>query len=195
MTVFKRYLQTTLVLIGILFGMVSCKTEKSNTMETNDSVKDTLSITILQTADIHGQLDTHPELFWENEKVVFKNRGGLANIKTLFDQERVKNPNRTIIVDGGDLIQGSGYTALSEGKAFALANPARDGPAGPDASAEADDGMGISDLQFDILHELKEEVAKAAPYGQWLRDNLFDAQDLPWHQNWESRRIGNDEGR
>ncbi|EIJ37607.1 5'-nucleotidase/2',3'-cyclic phosphodiesterase-like hydrolase [Galbibacter orientalis DSM 19592] len=116
MTVFKRYLQTTLVLIGILFGMVSCKTEKSNTMETNDSVKDTLSITILQTADIHGQLDTHPELFWENEKVVFKNRGGLANIKTLFDQERVKNPNRTIIVDGGDLIQGSGYTALSEGK-------------------------------------------------------------------------------
>ena len=116
MTVFKRYLQTTLVLIGILFGMVSCKTEKSNAMKSNDSVKDTLRITILQTADIHGQLDTHPELFWENEKVVFKNRGGLANIKTLFDQERVKNPNRTIIVDGGDLIQGSGYTALSEGK-------------------------------------------------------------------------------
>jgi len=96
--------------------MVSCKTEKSNTMENNDSVKDTLSITILQTADIHGQLDTHPELFWENEKVVFKNRGGLANIKTLFERERQKNPNRTIIVDGGDLIQGSGYTALSEGK-------------------------------------------------------------------------------
>ncbi|MEH6704465.1 MAG: bifunctional metallophosphatase/5'-nucleotidase [Galbibacter orientalis] len=116
MTVFKRYLQTTLVLIGILFGMVSCKTEKSNAMKSNDSVKDTLRITILQTADIHGQLDTHPELFWENEKVVFKNRGGLANIKTLFDRERQKNPNRTIIVDGGDLIQGSGYTALSEGK-------------------------------------------------------------------------------
>jgi 5'-nucleotidase len=116
MTVFKRYLQTTFVLIGILIGMVSCKTEKSNAMKSNDSVKDTLRITILQTADIHGQLDTHPELFWENEKVVFKNRGGLANIKTLFDRERQKNPNRTIIVDGGDLIQGSGYTALSEGK-------------------------------------------------------------------------------
>ena len=116
MMLFKKYLSTTFVLIGILFGMVSCKTEKSNAMKSNDSVKDTLRITILQTADIHGQLDTHPELFWENEKVVFKNRGGLANIKTLFDRERQKNPNRTIIVDGGDLIQGSGYTALSEGK-------------------------------------------------------------------------------
>ncbi|WP_456866133.1 bifunctional metallophosphatase/5'-nucleotidase [Galbibacter sp. BG1] len=115
MVLFRKYLIATFVIIGILLVM-ACKTEKSNTMETNDSVKDTLSITILQTADIHGQLDTHPELFWENEKVVFKNRGGLANIKTLFDQERVKNPNRTIIVDGGDLIQGSGYTALSEGK-------------------------------------------------------------------------------
>ena len=40
----------------------------------------------------------------------------MANIKTLFKMERQKNPNRTIIVDGGDLIQGSGYTALSEGK-------------------------------------------------------------------------------
>ncbi|MBT0606732.1 bifunctional metallophosphatase/5'-nucleotidase [Aequorivita echinoideorum] len=113
---FKKYLVKAFLVMGIIFGMVSCKTEKSNAVETNESVKDTLSITILQTADIHGQLDTHPELFWENEKVVFKNRGGLANIKTLFDQERVKNPNRTIIVDGGDLIQGSGYTALSEGK-------------------------------------------------------------------------------
>jgi len=73
---------------------------------------------VLQTADIHGQLDTHPELFWENEEIVFKNRGGLANIKALFERERKMNPGKTLIVDGGDLIQGSGYAALSEGKAI-----------------------------------------------------------------------------
>lgn len=116
MIVFKKYLIETFAIMGILLVLVSCKTEKPNAMENNDSVKDTLSITILQTSDIHGQLDTHPELFWENEKIVFKDRGGLANIKAIFDRERQKNPNRTIIVDGGDLIQGSGYTALSEGK-------------------------------------------------------------------------------
>jgi len=112
----KRTIITTASLLGILLVTVACKTEKSNTMEDTSTLKDTLSITILQTADIHGQLDTHPELFWENEKIVFKDRGGLANIKTLFERERQKNPKRTIIVDGGDLIQGSGYTALSEGK-------------------------------------------------------------------------------
>ncbi|WP_234416262.1 bifunctional metallophosphatase/5'-nucleotidase [Flagellimonas amoyensis] len=114
-TTYSNILQA-ISLIAILVLTIGCKTEKSNKMDSPDRAKDTLSITVLQTADIHGQLDTHPELFWENEKIVFKDRGGLANIKTLFEQERKKNPKRTIIVDGGDLIQGSGYTALSEGK-------------------------------------------------------------------------------
>lgn len=112
----NRNIITTVCILGILLVTVACKTEKSITIEDSATSMDTLTITILQTADIHGQLDTHPELFWENEKVVFKNRGGLANIKTLFEQERQKNPDRTIIVDGGDLIQGSGYTALSKGQ-------------------------------------------------------------------------------
>jgi len=84
----------------------------------NRSKMDTVSITILQTADIHGQLDSHTELFREDGQIVFKERGGLAHIKNLFDDERAKNPERTIIVDGGDLIQGSGYAALSEGTIF-----------------------------------------------------------------------------
>ncbi len=116
MITIKKNILAAFCLLGILVVSVSCKSEKSPTEKSNITEKDTLSITILQTADIHGQLDTHPELFWENDQVVFKDRGGLANIKTLFDEERDKNPNRTIIVDGGDLIQGSGYAALSEGK-------------------------------------------------------------------------------
>src|SRR5690554_3177314 len=76
------------------------------------------TITILQTADIHGQLDKHQELFVEKGDVVFKERGGLSVIKTIFEKERAKNPGRTIVVDGGDLIQGSGYAAASEGKIF-----------------------------------------------------------------------------
>ena len=74
-------------------------------------------ITILQTADIHGQVYPHSELFWENEEISFKTLGGLANIKTIFDQEREANPN-TIVLDGGDFIQGSAVAALSRGDAF-----------------------------------------------------------------------------
>ncbi len=109
------------ILSLILLAFVSCKNKTSSkeklvaeNLPKTESKKDTISINILQTADIHGQLDAHPELFWENNQIVFKERGGLAHIKTLFDQERAKNKN-TIIVDGGDLIQGSGYTALSKG--------------------------------------------------------------------------------
>lgn len=112
---FRSKLLITFGLIGTFIIIISFKTEKTH-KSSNQTVKDTLSITVLQTADIHGQLDTHPELFWENEEIVFKNRGGLANIKTLFERERKMNPGKTLIVDGGDLIQGSGYAALSEGK-------------------------------------------------------------------------------
>jgi 5'-nucleotidase len=103
-----------LSIIGVLILSAGFSSQKEIS-RTDENLEDTLKVTILQTADIHGQLDTHPELFREEGEIVFKDRGGLAQIKTLFDQERQKNPN-TIIVDGGDLIQGSGYAALSKGK-------------------------------------------------------------------------------
>ena len=107
----------TLIALAGLTMFYSCGNKSGdNKGEITGKTGDTLKITILQTADIHGQLDPHPELFWENEEIVFKERGGLANIKTLFDEERKKNPGKTIIVDGGDLIQGSGYVAHSKGE-------------------------------------------------------------------------------
>lgn len=75
-------------------------------------------ITILQTADIHAYLNTHSELFVENDSIVFRNAGGLANIKTLAESVLHENPDRTVFIDGGDLIQGSGESVHSEGKIF-----------------------------------------------------------------------------
>lgn len=76
------------------------------------------TITILQTADMHGQLLPHQEMFIEHGKFVFKQRGGLANVQTIFKRAKAENPGGTVIVDGGDLIQGSAVAALSEGKAI-----------------------------------------------------------------------------
>tara|TARA_R110000851_G_scaffold190370_1_gene340963 strand:+ start:273899 stop:275554 length:1656 start_codon:yes stop_codon:yes gene_type:complete len=111
-----KYIIPLIGLVAVLAWKSPSIIEKS---EFNSHKQDTLKITILQTADIHGQMDPHPELFWENEEIVFKERGGLAQIKTLFDRERAKNPGKTFIVDGGDLIQGSGYVAFSEGEVMA----------------------------------------------------------------------------
>ncbi len=75
-------------------------------------------ITILQTADIHAYLNPHAELFVENDSIVFRDAGGLASIKTLVEQIRRENPEGTVFIDGGDLIQGSGESVRSEGKVF-----------------------------------------------------------------------------
>lgn len=73
------------------------------------------TITILQTADIHGQLPPHQEFFIEGGEFRFKERGGVAHIQTIFKQVKAQNPGGTVIVDGGDLIQGSAIAALTEG--------------------------------------------------------------------------------
>ncbi|MFC5269431.1 bifunctional metallophosphatase/5'-nucleotidase [Adhaeribacter terreus] len=79
---------------------------------------DIKTVTILQTADIHGQVEPHQEFFVDNGQFKFKTRGGLAHIQTIFKHIKAENPGGTVIVDGGDLIQGSAIAALTEGKAF-----------------------------------------------------------------------------
>ncbi len=81
-------------------------------------MKQEQTITILQTADIHAYLNPHEDLFVEDNAVVFRQTGGLANIKTLVETVRKENPEGTLFVDGGDLIQGSGESVLSQGEIF-----------------------------------------------------------------------------
>jgi S-sulfosulfanyl-L-cysteine sulfohydrolase len=75
-------------------------------------------LTILHTADIHAQLTTHDEFFWEDGKPVFRRRGGLATLRTMIDTLRRQNPGNTLLVDGGDCFQGSGVASLSMGRAI-----------------------------------------------------------------------------
>ncbi len=103
-----RTIITMVVVLAMAITITSCDNKNKNKV----------TITILQTADIHGQLDTHEEMFVEDNKVVFRKRGGMANIKSLFDAERANNPGRTVVIDAGDLIQGSGYAVSSEGRIF-----------------------------------------------------------------------------
>ena len=75
-------------------------------------------ISLLHTADIHAQLYTHDEFFWENGKAVYKPRGGMAVLKTMLQTIRKENPGHTLLIDGGDCFQGGGVAALSEGRAI-----------------------------------------------------------------------------
>ena len=75
------------------------------------------TISILQTTDVHCQIHPHDELFWENEKAVFRKTGGYAYIATLLKELKKKNPN-TYTIDTGDMFQGSELSVETTGAAF-----------------------------------------------------------------------------
>ena len=72
--------------------------------------------TLLHTSDIHAQLRTHDEFFWEKGKAVYKKRGGMAVLKTMLHSLKADNPGNTLLIDGGDCFQGGGVAALTEGR-------------------------------------------------------------------------------
>ena len=105
------------VIIGIAllsYYLITSKKAKSQNTDSN-----TTTITILHTADIHGQLEVHDEMLYLNDEITFKKLGGLSHMKTLFNNVRAENPDATLTLDGGDYIQGAAVAALSKGRAFA----------------------------------------------------------------------------
>ena len=105
-----------ILLLGL--GLLSSCSSSSQQGAATSASDGTDTISILQTADLHGQLKLHDEFFWEDGKMVFEKRGGLAYIRSLFDSVKAQNPEGTLILDGGDMIQGGAVAALSDGAAF-----------------------------------------------------------------------------
>ena len=75
------------------------------------------TLTLLQTTDVHCQIHPHDELFWENEKMVFRKTAGYAQMATVFEGIKKRNPD-TFIVDTGDMFQGSMLSVKTMGVAY-----------------------------------------------------------------------------
>lgn len=83
----------------------------------NQSESREFTLSILQTTDVHCQVHPHDELFWENDKAVFRKAGGYAQLASYLKKEKKNNPN-TFIVDTGDMFQGSELSVKTIGKAM-----------------------------------------------------------------------------
>ena len=89
--------------------------ETENFSETDVNKKTVISI--LQTTDVHCQIYPHDELFWENDRIVFRKTGGYAYLASMLDNLKEKNPN-TFTIDTGDMFQGSELSVKTTGDAF-----------------------------------------------------------------------------
>jgi sulfur-oxidizing protein SoxB len=115
--------KSALVGLAAVFNPVTNFATETNLLEsvalldTNTNVT-SQAITVLITTDIHSQLNTHDEFFWENNQAVYKKRGGLAVLKTMIDTLKKENSNNTIVYDGGDFFHGHAVASLTEGEAM-----------------------------------------------------------------------------
>ena len=89
--------------------------ESENQNKVDNNLLQTISI--LQTTDVHCQIHPHDELFWEDNKAVFRKTGGYAYMATMLNDLKKKNPN-TYIIDTGDMFQGSELSVKTTGEAF-----------------------------------------------------------------------------
>ncbi len=96
----------------------SSETEEFLDVLSGEEKKKKQTVSILITSDIHAQLFTHDEFFWENNQGVYKKRGGMATLKTMIDSLKKKNPANTIVYDGGDYFHGHAIASLTEGEAL-----------------------------------------------------------------------------
>ena len=123
----RKFIRNTAGLAGLAFaglpqiaGAASGDAQHEKEIFKSNAVKagKAQHITLLHTADIHAQLYTHDEFFWENGRAIYKKRGGLAVLKTMLLDLKKQNIGNTLIIDGGDCFQGGGVAALSKGQAI-----------------------------------------------------------------------------
>ena len=108
----RNFIKNAAVLgFGVPASLTTISQAQANTNNRMDPAKLDSNLTTQQaenefsifiTTDLHAQIHTHDEFFWENEKAVYKKRGGLAVLKTMVDQLRASHP-QNILYDGGDL--------------------------------------------------------------------------------------------
>jgi 5'-nucleotidase len=129
------------------------------------------TLELYATTDIHGHLTTHPLRLGARTANRFGAAGGVAVLAGMMQNARAAAPGRVMLLDGGDMMQGTLESNLTEGAsmiralslvgytAVALGNHEFDyGPAGPHAKPEspADDPLGalrarIKEAKFPIL--------------------------------------------
>lgn len=91
--------------------------ENKDSIKRTDIIKSEFRLTILQTTDVHCQIHAHDELFWENDRMVFRKAGGYTHLATYLKKQR-RSVDHVFLIDTGDMFQGSELSVKTTGKAI-----------------------------------------------------------------------------
>jgi S-sulfosulfanyl-L-cysteine sulfohydrolase len=97
-------------------GIVSERIEEREHKKSSEQ-NDIITVSILQTTDVHCQIEAHDELFWENDQAVFRKTGGYAHLATYLKKKR-RQHEHVFQIDTGDMFQGSELSVKTTGKAM-----------------------------------------------------------------------------
>lgn len=75
-------------------------------------------VTVLYVADLHAQLQAHPELFSRDGREVIEEAGGFARVAEAIRRIRAERGGEVLVLDAGDTLQGSGVAAATRGEAL-----------------------------------------------------------------------------
>lgn len=126
-----------------------CRSARDLSLEPGRPVQER-TITILHVNDVHGSIEPGIDhKIDKNSKV-----GGLAWLATLIKNEQAKDPKSTILLNGGDLAEGSMISYMSKGVGFCKA---------------------LHSLNFDAVTLGNHEFS----WGQEALANMLEALDLP----------------
>lgn len=107
----------TLLSQSAALAVGSAVSKPSDSQTATDNPDALTTVSILQTTDVHCQIHSHDELFWENGKAVFRKTGGYANLAGKLNRLKKSNPN-SFTIDTGDMFQGSELSVATTGRAL-----------------------------------------------------------------------------
>jgi 2',3'-cyclic-nucleotide 2'-phosphodiesterase (5'-nucleotidase family) len=81
-----------------------------------EAASDGQSVSLVYFADIHAQMESHPELFWSHGKEEIAEAGGMSRIATAVEEIRRRSPGQVLFMDAGDTFQGGAAAAWTSGK-------------------------------------------------------------------------------
>ena len=154
-------------------------------------------LTIAFFADLHGQITTHAELFWDHDRQWIAQAGGVDRMATIIKGLRDAQPGRVLVVDGGDTIQGSALASWTQGAAVARAMNILDVDIGVPGNWEVIYGLPVllqraSELSYPLVaaNMVRQDDGRRlfAPYRLFHRGGMklaiigYTDPDVPWRQ-------------